>query len=412
MTTLAPAEPLAAPPRSTRAGPWLALLIFTATRALVLAVALLTPSGPDRPDAATWPDWWSPVPLMRWDAGHYRLIAVDGYPPRITDTVAFFPAYSITARPAIWLARALTDWDGAPDVALVVVAHLEAALAILLFYVWVARRTGQGTALLAVALLSAYPPAMFFSTGYPEGLFVLGIAAMLCAADRGRFGLAALATALCTAARPTGLAIAAVVTLLNWRWSAGSPVRRRVAAAAAVFAVACSGFAAYMGYLGWRYGSPTAFLSSQSSWAALDDNKTTGRLVGLKPLVEHAIKPFKYAARGEFDRLAQPETWNALLNLLVLIIAAVGLRRPGPFPRLTYLIPFFIFLMAYLPDPYNGTRMIGISRYQLAALPCFAALAAWRPIRNRPAVATGLLAALLILQCLYVRAYCRWELAS
>ena len=84
--------------------------------------------------------------------------------------------------------------------------------------------------------------------------------------------------------------------------------------------------------------------------------------------------------------------------------------RPSRASR--FLLPIFVFLLAYLPDPVNGGRLVGIARYQLAALPCFALLAGWRVLRRWPVVFVVLLAAAFFLQCLYVRGFCNWVLVG
>src|SRR5262245_34347514 len=120
----------------------------------------------------------------RWDAGWYGSIALEGYSFGGNfgrqENIAFFPAFPMLMRAGGYvtgafgvgmprekrLARLL--WSG---VFLSVIAFAWAAA-----YFWrLARDTiGDAHAASAVALLAAYPFAVFFSAAYTESLFLLG----------------------------------------------------------------------------------------------------------------------------------------------------------------------------------------------------------------------------------------------
>ena len=69
------------------------------------------------------------------------------------------------------------------------------------------------------------------------------------------------------------------------------------------------------------------------------------------------------------------------------------------------LLALFVFLMAYLPDPVSGGRMIGLSRYELAAMPSFITLARWPFLRRNRFALLILLALSLALQVIHMRSY-------
>jgi hypothetical protein len=384
-----------------RPGVWLAIAGFLCTRAIILAVALLAPQDRTRPDA---PAWWSDVPLVRWDAGHYGRIMMDGYPAEITDTAAFFPGYPLFARPFALLF--------APGVALIVASHVAALVCAVLFYSWARRCTDAQTALWAVMLWSCYPPAMFLSAGYADAVFVMCVAAALWLLQRQQFWLAAAVTAYATATRPTGLALAAVVVIYAMVYGPRPPLPRRLILWGAIGLITISGLIAYELFLWQHYGRPDAFFAAQVSWAPTVAKHPWHRILTLTPVIQPALQPVKSVLRGDFGALLEPTTWNATFNLLALIVGIVGLCRPRRIPRIVFLLPIFVFLLAYLPDPVKGGRLVGIARYQLAALPCFALLAGWRLLRRWPVVFAVLLVALFFLQCLYVRGFCNWILVG
>lgn len=410
---------------SLRNSLWAGLAFFAATRVLVMAVAFAVAGDQPLPGSH---GWHSPIPTMRWDAGHYLYIFMHGYPPLVdgalprppaSEVAAFLPGYPLAARP-------LGRWMS-PDAALVTVTHVAALVGMVFLYLWSRRHGGQRAAFWCVVLLSAYPPAMYFSTGYADGLFFALVALALWLLDRGRPFWSALACGLASATRPTGLAVAAVLAV--WVLVQGPTGRwgRRLVRAAVVGAIAVSGFVAYQLYLWAHYDRPDAFFAVQESWTPPQGPEPPLLwLVTLKPVTQPLSKPVKYLARGvyylvtldgtrareQLGALIVPPTWNAWWNVILLTAGIVGLIRPGKIPRLLFLLPILIFMEAWLPDPYRGGRLIGIARYQLAALPSFLLLATWMVSWRRPASRYAAIATLLVMQCLYVRYFVNIGLSS
>ncbi|NIL99014.1 MAG: hypothetical protein GTO62_18400, partial [Planctomycetales bacterium] len=149
-------------------------------------------------------------PLARWDSGHYREILVSGYRPGtpVSPTAAFLPLYPLIARPVAY-------WLG-PDGALVAVSNVAALIGAFFLYAWSKSYTDPPTGFWCVILATAYPPAMFLSAGYSDGLFFLEVAMALWLLQRRRVLLAGCVSGLATGTRPTGLALAVVV--LAWAW--------------------------------------------------------------------------------------------------------------------------------------------------------------------------------------------------
>ncbi|MFO0838194.1 MAG: glycosyltransferase family 39 protein [Phycisphaerae bacterium] len=380
------------------------LIVFATIRLVALAGAFTSPM--DNPKLF----WWSHVPTVRWDVGHYLHILEHGYPESLSDVTAFFPAFSLLA----WPLTLILD----PHWSLVVAAMLCSIAAAGFFYAW-ARRCGAdaAAAFWAVMLLATFPPAMFFSTGYTEGLFILCVAAMLWLISHQRWLLAALVCGLSTATRPTGVAVAAALLIAAWgagaveKWS----VTRRLARVALLGALSVSGIGLHELYLWQHYGRYDAYFTVQANWAFRPTSNPVRKALTLRPLIQGTLEPVKCGLQlggRTWSDLLIPGRWNMPLNTLVVALAVVGLLRPGTIPRFAFLLPIFVFLMAYLDDPVQGSRLIGIARYQLVALAVFLWLAQWFQLRRTTPAMVGLCLLALAMQLNYIRRFANWEMVG
>jgi len=393
---------VAAEPRHFWIGLAGAAAIYVATRVIVLAVALLVPHHPASPAQAL-----PGLPLIRHDACHYLYITEHGYRglPADSDALAFFPGYPLAA-------RLLLEWMP-PQIALVVLSHAAGLVGVCFLFAWSRQHGGRRVAWWCVCALCTYPGAMFFSTGYADGLFFMAVAIALWLLNGGRLFSAAVVSGWGTLIRPTGLALAAVIGLWALIYPPRRPLRRACLAVLAGM-VAVWGFVGFQAYLWHLYGRPDAFLSVQQKW----DSQTPieyplAKTILLKPILQPLANPIKYCLRGEFSRLLDTRrVINPYLTLAILILAFAGLRRPGTVPRVFYLLPLLVFLSGYLPDPAHGGRLIGMVRYQLIALPCFLLLARWMVARWPSPARWGLLVGMMILQCLYMHWYAQLILVS
>jgi hypothetical protein len=437
--------PTAPPERShlARYGTLYAALVYCGTRIVVGIAAWTAPLDRTRPDADRF--WWHDLPTMRWDAGHYLNILREGYTPHIDERIAFFPGYPLLTRPLVWAGVEA-------GLALVIVAHAGGLVCVLLFERWCRHYAPARIALSAVLLYCTYPAAMFFSAAYADGVFLAFVAAALLLLARRRLALAALASAAATLTRPNGVAIAAVVTLSALAHGRARGRPRAWLAAGAIGLLSIAGVVAHWAYLWHTYGRPDAYLAAQSAWEQPAPKHPWRRALTLYPVVGMAFKPVQVILERDWPKLLWPDTWNYTFNLAILVVAVIGLSRPSAggaqrseddaVPRPAFLLPWIVFMMAYLPDPVTGGRLLGIARYQLIALPCFLQLAIWLGDRSRgtriatspssgrwfgglrlrgdsvlrrfggPWVLASLSAALLILQCAYVRLFANWVLVS
>src|SRR5438094_574568 len=186
--------------RSIRGSLGVVVLLALGSRALVVLISVFSV-------ALAEPETISPYatgkPLMAWDSVHYHTITVQGYPDTQSPLIAFFPFYPL-------LARSLTAFVPA-DIALLAVSNGATVLAALFIFLWASAFAEPRTAVLCTALTLAYPPALFCSAAYTEGLFLLLTALTLWLLHRQSIWSAASLSGFTTGLRPTGVALAAVV---------------------------------------------------------------------------------------------------------------------------------------------------------------------------------------------------------
>ena len=171
----------------------------------------------------------------RFDAGWYGGIALDGYSFEgrfdKQQNLAFFPAMPLLMRTVGVVAGAAQPT--APRPMRMARALWAGVLISLISFAWaahylvrLARDTiGEPRALAAVALMAAYPFAVFFSAPYTEALFVLGAIAAFYHCRRAEWLQAATWGFLVGLTRPNGcfltLALLCLVAESRWRRASG-----------------------------------------------------------------------------------------------------------------------------------------------------------------------------------------------
>jgi len=148
--------------------------------------------------------------FARWDSSYYLRIAQQGYSDQGQDLV-FFPLYPIL----IYLLHNISGlsflWSG------LIIALACFFGAGLLLYQLNQIDYGAEIALWSVVWLSVFPMAFFFSSLYPESLFLLVSIAALYFARRGQFIVSGLAIALAGATRPTAFLLAIPFFIEIWQ---------------------------------------------------------------------------------------------------------------------------------------------------------------------------------------------------
>ncbi|MFB6614380.1 hypothetical protein ACFCV9_09205 [Streptomyces sp. NPDC056367] len=247
----------------------IALALFAAVRGagvLVLAIG----------------SWWagrSPLKVLgsSWDSVWYLKIAANGYgrtqmwpSPHGTGTgliqsdFAFFPLYPTLMR----LLGSVLPGGLVP--AGILIAWVSAAAAAVGVYKIGERVIGPRAGLLLVGLWAALPHAVVLSLAYTESLLAALAAWALYALLRGRWMWAAGLAVLAGLTRPTGLAVAAAVSVTALHEIAVRKSRAPEVWAAGLLAPA--GWAAYVLAVGVRVGDPLGgYFAVQRHWGSRFD---------------------------------------------------------------------------------------------------------------------------------------------
>ncbi len=327
----------------------------------------------------------------RFDAGWYAGIALEGYSFEgrfdKQQNVAFFPAFPMLERafgfPVGAFAKGITHqvrmtrllWGG---VFVSVIAFAWAAV-----YVWrLARDTiGEDRAAAAVALLSAYPFAIYFSAPYTESVFLLGSAAAIYHFRRDEFVQAALWGALVGVTRPNGcfLSIVLALILAESMWKrhrtftgsgpSGFP-RSQIAKSLLAASAPGLGMLAFSTYVHSLTGSFFGWARLHEAW---------GRSYsGLAP-VERAYGWLTDEGLLRVLEGVPYDTMNSLALIFTLLMLWPVARRLGP--------AFAAFILINVVPPMLAGGVLSMGRLTATLFPTFLALAAMlRPRAITPLV--------------------------
>jgi len=307
----------------------------------------------------------------RFDAGWYGTIALEGYSFQARfdrqQNVAFFPAFPLLSRvlgypfgafaPHVPAERRLARvlWAG------VVISC--AAFAWAAVYVWRLAREmlGEDRAPTAVALLAAYPFAVYFSAAYAESVFLLGSVAAFYHFRRDELARAAAWGLLVGLARPNGCFLSVVLGVLALERLRPAPARQLASSpihpfarwlAAAAPGVGMLVFSAYVKHLtGAWFG-----------WARL--HETWGRTL------------------GAFGSLSSPyDVCNAGAVVFALAMLWPVVRRTG--------VACGVLVLVNVLPPLLAGGVLSMGRVTATIFPLFLALAAIAPARIVTALVTA-----------------------
>jgi hypothetical protein len=288
------------------AGIRFALLVYLATRVLLIVVAVINQQPP------TWPVLNE---LSNWDGFWYRSIAHIGYPGYVSHwqtNLGFFPLYPLAMRGFSYLLLWATPYGsiGAITVAGIVISTIGGFLTVVLVQRMATEWWDAKVARRAVLLFCLFPGSVVFSMIYAEGLAIPLAAGCIYALTHRRWVLAGVLAGIATAVEPEAfvlVVICGVSALLELRrqgWHLKPAARSFLAPFLSVF-----GGIAFAAYLWGHTGSPFAsFIAQRDGW---------GEHTNVLALVHDATK---LSSEWTWSNLAEP-TVN--LNLVVGLVGAV-----------------------------------------------------------------------------------------
>lgn len=297
--------------------------------------------------------WWagkSPVKVLggSWDSVWYLHIAAHGYgrtqmwaaTGSVQSDYAFFPLYPLLVRLA-----------GGTAVAGLAVAWAAAALAAVGVHRVGARLLGPRGGVLLVALWAVMPHSVVLTLGYTEALLAALAAWTLYALLRGRWLWAAGLAVLAGLTRPTGIAVAAAVSVMAVHELAVRRPRAPEVWAAGLLAPA--GWAAYVLAVGVRRRDPLGgYFAVQRSWGSRFDFgagalRSAGKVVsgGHVPLATTVTVAVLAAAGLLAVLMALDRMPSAVLAytgvLMVITFGGAGFFESKP----RFLVPAFPLLL-------------------------------------------------------------------
>lgn len=289
-----------------------------------------------------------PILATQWDADWYLGIADHGYARELgtaydANNLAFFPLYPVLVKA---VAAVTPGTRATTGLCLAVVASLCAAWGV---FAVGDRLHGRRTGILLTTLWAALPVGLVQWMGYTESLFTAFVAWALYALLTDRPLTAAWLAVLAGLTRPTGIAVAAAVTvtcLLALR--RGFSARTLTAALLAPL-----GWCGYVGWVGLRLGRWDGYFAVQRLWHnELDGGRETLRR--FRELLAYDSTPELFLILVTVTLLASAALFALSLRdrqplpLLVFtgVLLAIVLGSGGVyFPRARFLLPAFPLLL-------------------------------------------------------------------
>ncbi|WP_030597272.1 membrane protein [Streptomyces fulvoviolaceus] len=336
--TTAPSESGTGSARPRVPAPVQALLAYVAVRTTGLLFLTL---WAHRQHHGVWP-----ILATQWDSDWYLGIADHGYAQELGtagSNLAFFPLYPVLVKAVAVVTPGTRATTG---LCIAVIASLIAARGI---FAVGDRLYGPRVGILLTTLWAALPVGLVQWMGYTESLFTACAAWALYAVLTRRWLWAGSLAVLAGLTRPTGIAVAAAVTV-----TALLSLRRGFSARALAAAVlAPLGWCAYLAWVGLRVGRWDGYFAEQRLWSnEMDGGMRTLR--EMRHLLARDSTPHLFlvmvtlvliASVALFALSVRDRQPLALLVftgvLLVIVLSSGGVY----FPRARYLLPAFPLLL-------------------------------------------------------------------
>ena len=312
-------------------------LVYFASRALLLLVALLD---------SVFQHAAFENELGNWDGYWYWLLSSHGYPrhvEHIQSTLGFFPLY-----PALmWLISRVTNTGTIP--AGLIIAGFGGFIAVVLIERLCTRWWGETAGRRAVVLFCLFPGSIVFSMVYSEGVLIPLAAGCLLALESKRWLLAGVLAAFATAIGPDALAIVvacAVASFIELRrrgWR--DPTARRSLIAPLLSPLGIVGFGLFL----WRWtGSPFAsFIAQHDGWGERTD---AFALIRQAQTIAHELSATPFSLHNlNLNYVAGLLGALVLLAGLILLLLGRPRRIPAAAVGWTLGIAFLAVTSEYTP---------------------------------------------------------------
>jgi hypothetical protein len=359
------------------------LLAWGASRAIVLVAGVAASLALGLPERGVDPAVPDALALLGgWDTTWYLDVARFGYERdfgqvgEVFTNLAFFPL--LPGLMALLLELGINPFVGA-----LVVSNLAFLGALAALHAVTAARFGETAASRATWTLAFFPPAVYCSLAYTEGIALACAVAAALAAIRGRYALAGLAAAGAALTRPTGILVALLVGLLALREPAPGGLRR--AALAVLPSVAA--LVAFLAWVAAARGSALLPFEAQRAW----DRGQLG--IGLVTAAPDEISAaWGHLTSGEFTA-----RWTAAIRELAFLALYAWLlvrlwRAEGGLRS-----PWVAYSAAVLIVPLSSGTITSMARFGLLAFPLMWPLADWLGADRNRALRWGAVALAVIL---------------
>jgi hypothetical protein len=297
--------------------------------------------------------------FARYDAGWYHGIASQGYVFGAggRNNLAFFPVYPLLMRAGGWL---LGGRQQDFYFAGIVVSWLAFAGAMVMLYRLALLDLPRNAALRATIYAAVFPFAYFFGMVYSESLFLLALVTTAYGLRTRRWPLAAVAGAIMTATRVTGVMAMPGLAFLAWQ-AVGRDHGLRWRAAAAL-AGCLAGVGVYCVFNYTLSGTPFAWYDSITFWGYRPGGNPFGGVAGLMQAL--ISRPYQFLTT---ERMAPYDTLNAL--------SALGALALTPLIWWRFNAGYALIVAAGLLLPLSSGQFEGLGRYCSVQFPLALGLA-------------------------------------
>ncbi len=361
------------------------LPIHLATRGGVLAVGFLAVILVGYPSNIGAPPWriyshdFLDLP-GRWDTGWYLGIASEGYqwnPEARADdqqNIVFFPAFPMSMRYLSAVLGRHPLWTG-------VAISLVSFFLGLVYFLRLARDElgSEEKAAAAVALLAAYPFAVFYSAAYTEGLFFLTLVAAVYHFRKDQLWRSAAWGFVCGLTRPNGCFLSVALGLMaispawdaaRWRPIVPPPIGwARLWARLLSASAPGLGMLAFSAFIYQLTGHPFTWTTQNVAWGRVYRSLDTLVTDRAGFIVNNGL--YSYASTQTIDFF--------YLLAVVLALGAVWpvYRRFG--------LPYAVLIVVNVLAPISAGGLLSMGRVTSVLFPVFLWLGAAVPARHRAA---------------------------